>query len=242
MFVKSFVLARGRAALLLGVLAFAVAGCQNHRIVTGSIPHDYRDRHPIQINEGVHSVQLFIGSGRTGLTPEQRALAGAFAAQWRRHGSGAVTIELPVQVANEVSSAKTVRELRSLLAASGVPHRAILVRAYQTNDPSNVGATRLSFPAIKAQVASRCHLGQTDLGVTPDYRSAQNEPYWNFGCATQHNLAATVANPEDLVQPRAETPASAARRRTVMDKYRQGQDPSTVYTTTTNGSVSNVGR
>ena len=56
------------------------------------------------------------------------------------------------------------------------------------------------------------------------------------GCATQHNLAASVANPEDLVQPRAEQPSYAARRRTVMEKYRAGQDPSTTYPTATKAS------
>src|SRR5690606_17760249 len=109
---------RLRAALLLGLVSLAVAGCQTDRIVTGTVPLDYRDRHPIQINEGTRTVQMFIGSGRTGLTPEQRALAGGFASQWRRYASGPMTIELPANVANEVSSSRTVRELRSLLSAS----------------------------------------------------------------------------------------------------------------------------
>ena len=51
----------------------------------------------------------------------------------------------------------------------------------------------------------------------------------NFGCATQHNLAAAVSKPEDLVQPRAEQNSYAARRRAVIEKYRSGQDPSTNY-------------
>ena len=39
----------------------------------------------------------------------------------------------------------------------------------------------------------------------------------------RRNLAAEVDNPSDLVQPRAETPAYAARRTTVLEKYRAGQ-------------------
>lgn len=220
---------RVRAALFLGLAAMAVAGCQTDRIVTGAVPVDYRDRHPIQINEGIRSVQLFIGSGRTGLTPEQRALAGGFASQWRRYGSGPMTIELPTNVANEVSSSRTVQELKSLLASSGVPPRAIQVVAYQSQAPSNVAPVRLVFPAINAQVANRCHAGLENLGITENYEGWQNYSMRNFGCATQHNIAAAVANPEDLVQPRAEQPAYAPRRKTVIEKYRQGQDPSTSY-------------
>lgn len=233
---------RLRAALLVGAVSLLAAGCHPDRIVTGTIPSDLRDRHPIQINEGIHSVQMFVGSGRSGLTPEQRALSGAFASQWRRYGSGPLTIVLPVNVSNEMSSSRTVRELRSLLAASGVPQRAILIRAYQSNDPSNIAPIRLTFPAVRAQVANRCHAGVDDLGPTPTFQSVQNYPYSNFGCATQHNLAASVANPEDLVQPRAETPVYAARRRQVLDKYRQGQDPSTTYSSSSNAAVSTVGR
>ena len=230
---------RFRAALLIGFATFAVAGCQSDRIVTGTVPSDYRDRHPIQINEGARSIQMFVGSGRSGLTPDQRALAGGFASQWRSHGSGPKVIEVPAGVANEVSSGHTVRELRSVLAASGVPQRAIQVQAYRAETPSSVAPLRLSFVAINAAVASRCHAGQENLGNRQNFEDAQNYPMRNFGCATQHNLAATVANPEDLVQPRAEQPGYAARRKTVLEKYRQGQDPSTTYPTAT--KASNVG-
>ncbi len=228
---------RLRAALLLGIASVAIAGCQHDRIVTGTVPADYRDRHPIQVNESMRSVQMFIGSGRTGLTAEQRALAGGFASQWRRYGSGPLTIELPVGVANEVSSSRTVRELKSLLASTGVPPRAIQIQAYQPATPSNVAALRLSFPAISASVASRCHIGQDNLGPTPNVNWPQNYSPYNFGCATQNNLAVSVANPEDLVQPRAEQPAYAGRRKTVIEKYRQGQDPSTTYPTQTKAST-----
>lgn len=230
MSVASIIPGRFRAALLIGLASITVAGCQTDRIVTGTVPADYRDCHPIQVNEGTRSVQMFVGSGRSGLTAEQRALAGGFASQWRRHGSGPMMIELPAGVANEVSSSRTVRELRSLLASSGVPPRAIQVQAYQSDTPSNVAPIRLSFAAISATVASRCHVGLDDLGPTATTSSwEQNYSARNHGCATQHNLAAAVANPEDLVQPRAEQPAYAARRKTVLEKYRQGQDPSTNY-------------
>lgn len=232
---------RLRAALLMGLVSLAVAGCQHDRIVTGTVPPDYRDRHPIQINEGIRSVQLFIGSGRSGLTPEQRALVGGFASQWKRYGSGPLSIELPANTANEVSSSNTIRELKSLLASSGVPGRAVQIRAYQSDQPSNLAPVRLVFPAVRAQVASRCHAGMEDLGPNPTFESTQNYSMRNFGCATQHNLAAQVANPEDLVQPRNEAQAYAARRRYVIEKYRQGQDPSSQYQTGNNGRVSNVG-
>ena len=51
----------------------------------------------------------------------------------------------------------------------------------------------------------------------------QNLPYPNLGCATQSNLAAVVANPRDLLEPRASTPRSSERRDVVWDKYIKGE-------------------
>ena len=65
-------------ARLLGVLACTtmLAGCyttEGGLGVAGVVPSDVRQRHPIAIREGAHSVELFIGSKRGGLSGEQRA-------------------------------------------------------------------------------------------------------------------------------------------------------------------------
>jgi len=54
-------------------------------------------------------------------------------------------------------------------------------------------------------------------------RDPQNMPWPNMGCATQRNLAAMVANPEDLLHPRGETPRPGERRDTVWGKYIAGE-------------------
>ena len=45
----------------------------------------------------------------------------------------------------------------------------------------------------------------------------------NFGCANQRNFAAQVANPADLIGPRAMTPAPGERRDVVWGKYVKGE-------------------
>ncbi len=50
--------------------------------------------------------------------------------------------------------------------------------------------------------------------------TTQNRNYENFGCATQKNLAAMVANPEDLLGPRGESEIDATRRTNVINDWR----------------------
>jgi len=57
----------------------------------------------------------------------------------------------------------------------------------------------------------------------------ENQPPWNFGCASQRNLAAMVDNPADLVQPRGETPVYEMRRTVVGGAYQQGKATVTSY-------------
>jgi type IV pilus biogenesis protein CpaD/CtpE len=76
-----------------------------------------------------------------------------------------------------------------------------------------------------AYVASQCGLWPNDLGAAPGSDSHLNRPHWNHGCASQHNLAAIVANPNDLLGPRQETEIDAARRQTVISRHRQGTAP-----------------
>jgi pilus assembly protein CpaD len=78
---------------------------------------------------------------------------------------------------------------------------------YHPSDPRFLPPIRLSYRKISA-VAGPCGVWPEDLGLSianPSYY--ENKPYYNFGCATQRNLAAMIDNPSDLEQPRSETPA-----------------------------------
>jgi pilus assembly protein CpaD len=87
-----------------------------------------------------------------------------------------------------------------------------------------------------------CGLWPNDVGPTYDPVYWSNRPHWNHGCASQRNLAAQLANPADLVQPRAETPVLASRRNTTIDKYRKGEATATVYPDANKGKISDLGQ
>jgi pilus assembly protein CpaD len=211
-----------RTAFVLGFAAL-VCGCKTDQQITGapSEPYDFRLRHPITITEKDHTLQLFIGANRGSLTPFQRAQVLAFGQTWRDKATGGVIIDLPVGSSNQHSSADSLREIESILAATGVPPRSIAVRNYRVS-PRVLATVRISYPRIAAQ-AGPCGLWPKDIGPSFNRDYFENQPNWNFGCATQRNLAAEISNPADLVQPRAETPAYEPRRTTVIGKYVQGE-------------------
>ena len=69
-----------------------------------------------------------------------------------------------------------------------------------------------------------------------------SKPAWNHGCSNQRNLAAQVANPADLVQPRSETPVLASRRNTVTEKYRKGEPTSTQAPDADKAKIGDLGK
>jgi pilus assembly protein CpaD len=219
-----------------------VCGCNTDQRIAGvpDVPTDYRMRHPITLTEGDHTLQIFVGSNRGSLTPAQRAQVLAFAQSWRHEATGGVIIDLPTGSSNARASADALRDVRSILLASDVPAHGMVVRRYAA-DPGTLANIRITYPKITSQ-AGPCGVWPKDIGasLTRDY--FENQPYWNFGCAYQRNLAAMVANPSDLVQPRDETPIYAARRTVVVDKYRQGVATSTTYSGADSSKISDVGK
>ena len=95
------------------------------------------------------------------------------------------------------------------------------IRPYQT-EPDKLATIKLNYSKIVA-TAGPCGLWPGDLGPAAEPAYQENRNYWNLGCASQRNLAAMVANPADLVQPRGEDPISTNRRSVVLDKYRKGE-------------------
>src|ERR1700736_6574903 len=180
------------AGALLGLAVVLGACTHTDEVLTASVPDDYRQRHPIAIQEADRSVVIFVGQGRSGLSAAQRADVMGLAQIWVREGTGAIVADVPVDTPNARAAASSVREIRALLAAGGVPPRGITLRHYHPDDPRTLATIRLSYPRIAA-VAGPCGLWPEDLGPSIlDERYFENKEYYNFGCASQRNLAAMI--------------------------------------------------
>jgi pilus assembly protein CpaD len=231
------------AGALIGA-AVALGACThtNDTATTASIPDDYRQRHPIAVEEADQSIVVFVGRGRGGLSAEQRADVMGLGSNWQHEATGAITADVPVDTPNAQAAADSYREIQALLAAAGVPPRGLVLRRYHPEDPRQMAAIRLSYPKLKA-VAGPCGLWPEDLGPSIKDKSwYENKSYYNFGCAYQRNMAAMIDNPSDLVQPRPETPPYTARRNDMYEKYHKGMTTTTSYPDADRAKLSDTGK
>jgi pilus assembly protein CpaD len=240
---------RARALRLIGTmlgLSVMLGACSE---TTGSVatsasfvPEDYRLRHPITVQESNSSIVLFVGHGRGGLSASQRTDIAGLARTWVTEGTGAITVDVPVNTPNARAAQSAVHEARALLEASGVPANAIMLHHYTPDDPRTLATVRFTYPKMTA-VAGPCGVWPENLGPSikdPNY--FENKSYYNFGCAYQRNMAAMVENPADLVQPRSETAAYTARRTEGFEKYRKGTTTATDYPDADKAKLSDAGK
>ncbi|WP_407115896.1 CpaD family pilus assembly protein [Bradyrhizobium sp. LMG 9283] len=230
-------------ALALTGLSVMLGACNTTGdIVTQTVPTDYRQRHPIAVQEGKKSIVIFVGKARGGLSDAQQSDVAGIARDWVREGTGSVVVDVPVDTANSRAAAATYQEIRSVLTSGGVPSRAIVQHPYRPEDPGLLPTIRLSYSKIAA-IAGPCGLWPEDVGpsiLDPGYN--ENRPYFNLGCASQRNLAAMIDNPADLEQPRAETPAYTARRDIAFDRYRKGTPIATPSPDSDKAKLSDTGK
>jgi pilus assembly protein CpaD len=227
--------------LAVGSLAATLAGCYYQtEAQQNAYPTDYRLRHPITLREGVQNVEILIGRNRGGLNPSQRADVLAFAQQWRHEAGSGIIIDEPRGGPTDHAAADSMREISSILGATGVPRNAIYVRHYKPSRTS-LASIKLSYSKLVAD-AGPCGQWPRDLGPSWESGFPENQPYWNLGCASQRNLASMVDNPADLVQPRGEIPPWAPRRSVMIEKWRKGENPSGSYVGFDVGKITDIGR
>lgn len=237
-------LLRTTSALPLLLLAAMLGACTHtsDEITTSSVPSDYRQRHPIVVQEADKSIEVFVGTGRGGLTAPQRTDVTAYAQTWMQEGTGPLVIEVPASTPNARAAQQSLHDIQAIVSSVGLPARGVTVRRYTPADPRQFATIKLSYPRVTAD-AGPCGLWPENLGPTLKNDIYQNNrPYWNLGCATQRNMAAMVANPADLVQPRPESPSYTRRRSDVLGKYAKGEATATKYPDADKGKISDVGK
>jgi pilus assembly protein CpaD len=168
-----------------------------------------------------------------GLSNAQQAALVDLVGRWREGGGGPVMIKEPT--GGQGQSYRAAAEIQDALESLGVDAGQISIGGYDAGPrpgaPIVVGYTRYEArgPECGREWKSFTH-------------SFDNKPNSNFGCANTANIAAMIANPADLIAPRASDPADAGRRETVLTKYRAGTTTSTVKDTQASGTVSAVGQ
>lgn len=208
------------ATILLSAAALSACGTKPDRTATGAIPDDYRTRHPIVLTEDAQTLDIPIAIGERSLTTGIRDNIRGFAADHTARSRSAVQIMLPRGSANAATAAHLRKDIRATLLAAGVKRDQVIETSYDASGYGPTAPIRLAFFALTAK-AGPCGEWPEDLVQN----TMENKNYHNFGCATQANLAAQIANPMDLVQPRGMTPIDAEQRNVVIQDYRENGQP-----------------
>lgn len=216
-----------KAGLACALLAAGLlAGCghdgEGSRVMGWSMV-DPTQRHPIMVTQQPTTLALKVGRGAYGLSPHQRAQVISFVDRYRtlEANNSRMVIEAPSGSANEVAAMQAVAEIRAIMTEAGFSPSDVSIEAVQAAGGAQA-PIRISYLRYVAE-GPQCGKWPSNLGSTNS-----NLNYHNMGCANQANFAAMVANPADLVRPRASTPSSGERGHTVWEKYQKGE--STVST------------
>ena len=193
--------AASRMSLVLFIaMTSTLAACSQGDLALDDtyVPVAHYERYPIEVTRG--PVRMEISSKRGSLQPSQINAIAGFSRSAKNSGSSRITILRPSAGG---ASGKVARETYHLLVQSGISPGMISQKTYPGASRAPVQLTYIRSVAVTKE----CGDWSSDLAHT-----SSNEPYSNYGCTIQNNIAAMVVNPDDFVAPRATTPVLAATR------------------------------
>ncbi|MEJ0066844.1 MAG: CpaD family pilus assembly protein [Caulobacteraceae bacterium] len=223
-----------RMPLIASLACLAVAACASEAPpLAQARPITPTERYAIQVKPS--PVELMLAAHGAGLSDAQAAALRDFMGRYEDADRGAITIKAPEHGPDESGVYRTATATRDFLIAQGALPGDVRIEGYDAGGDGKA-PVRVSFLAYHAQ-GPACGTSWSDLS-----KEDSNEPYAEFGCAVTANFAAQVADPADLLHPRASDPPDALRRANVLDKYRQAQTTSTPKDPQADGTFSSVGQ
>lgn len=217
--------------LAVSVLALGVAGCGHRyddvRAASFAEPvQSIEERHPIEVEKARANLVLQVPGNAHGLNTYQQEKLRHFIGLWRNEGAGKLVVS--------GNNREALAGVRDILIERVVPVGSVQLSDYDANQPG----VKISFARYVAE-GPDCGKWPKDLSQQSD-----NEDYVNFGCSAQHNLAAMIANPKDLVSPRDQADWSDANRKDfVFRAYHAGTETSASTTAVERGgNISDVAK
>jgi len=167
-------------------------------------------RYALQVEPGLDRIALAVHEA--GVSPAQRAALGDLAYRFRAEGASALIVQSPG--GEDPVADRHAWAVAEVLKGHGVPEAALKVEAYAAPDPR--APVLAGFETLQARIPN-CSLQHGDLSAR-----ISNGASRGLGCSVNANLAAQIANPRDIIQPRDMAPAEMGRAAVVFANYRQG--------------------
>jgi pilus assembly protein CpaD len=184
--------------------------------------------HPILVEPSSQSLQVSASPG--GIAPADMERFYAFVNDYQAHGNGKIVISAP----NGAGANGEVTWIADRINAMGVSRDQILV----ANHDATPGDSRVELNYVTYRAGTTaCGDWSEDLAFTLDNKTSAN-----LGCAIQHNVAAMVSDPRDLLGPRAMDGSDASRRATVVTNYEKGVPTAAAKNADQSSAISDVGR
>jgi pilus assembly protein CpaD len=222
-----------KCVLLLGVALLGLSACAGAGVeppapapVSRTETEKWRDQ--IKVDGRADEIQLAVHA--TGVSANQDQALSALVGRWLSAQAREIVVSAPIGGGDASAAGGMAAQIRERLMFYGAAPAQVRIVGYDASG-QDVAPMRVGFEIFTAE-GPTCGRWE-NLTAT-----RKNEAYSNFGCSMAANLAAQIANPEDLIRPRDSTPIDAGRRDTVLGKYRKGEVTSSAKDEQATGAIS----
>lgn len=193
--------------LFAAVGSTLLAGCEAQMS-----DYDYRDRHPVKVEKRTALLVLDPGPGGRVQNMDLPAI-NEFSGDFGKKAAGGIMIRIGASNASDPLAQAFAADIMQVLYSRGVPNAAVQLSYATDSQSAKYGRAVMEFP-IYVALANECGTWKDRPEFTP-----LNESTYNFGCATQRNIAAMVVNPRDLEDAAPSSGRLGARADDIVGKY-----------------------
>lgn len=174
------------------------------------------EEHPISVDSQVVTMTIELDRATDEITSLDKSRLRALADAYLTSGHGPLTITAPSGASDDFDGQEMASDIRKYLHEVGVDWASITGSTYRVADDRG----REIILSYTHYVATPSACGNWSGVRARDYANLRTP---NFGCATQNNIAAMVADPRDLVTPAGDAPPDAQARIRGVEQYRNGE-------------------